>query len=52
MQSPDCQRLAHILDYCVEIEKTIARYGADFFALTMTQITSGPSRSPFCRLAS
>ena len=32
MQSPDCQRLAHILDYCVEIEKTIARYGADFFA--------------------
>ena len=32
MQSPDRQRLAHILDYCVEIEKTIARYGADFSA--------------------
>lgn len=30
MQSPDLQRLAHIADYCTEIEKTIARYGADF----------------------
>lgn len=30
MQSPDCQRLAHILDYCTEIEKTLARYGTDF----------------------
>lgn len=32
MQSPDLQRLAHILDYCAEIEKTIARYGKDFAA--------------------
>ena len=30
MLSPDLQRLAHIRDYCVEIEKTVARYGASF----------------------
>lgn len=30
MMQPDLQRLAHILDYCVEIEKTIRRYGNDF----------------------
>lgn len=30
MLPPDAQRLAHILDYCTEIEKTIARYGRDF----------------------
>lgn len=30
MQSPDIQRIKHIRDYCVEIEKTIARYGSDF----------------------
>ena len=30
MLLPDAQRLAHILDYCVEIEHTIARYGRDF----------------------
>ncbi len=30
MQSPDIQRLKHIRDYCLEIEKTIARYGNDF----------------------
>ncbi len=30
MQSPDIQRLKHIRDYCVEIEKTIARYGNEF----------------------
>lgn len=27
---PDLQRLAHIRDYCGEIERTIARYGNDF----------------------
>ena len=30
MQSPDLQRLCHIRDYCEEIRKTIARYGAEF----------------------
>lgn len=30
MLSPDLQRIAHIRDYCVEIEKTISRYGASF----------------------
>ncbi len=30
MQSPDIQRLKHIRDYCLEIEKTIVRYGNDF----------------------
>ena len=30
MLSPDLQRIAHILDYCVEIEKTIDRYGRSF----------------------
>ena len=30
MLSPDLQRIAHIRDYCVEIEKTIARYGVSF----------------------
>ena len=30
MLSPDLQRLEHIRDYCVEIEKTIARYGNSF----------------------
>ena len=30
MMQPDLQRLAHILDYCSEIEKTIQRYGNDF----------------------
>ena len=34
MQSPDIQRLAHIRDYCVEIEQTIARYGASFEAFS------------------
>lgn len=32
MLSPDLQRLAHICDYCVELEKTVARYGASFHA--------------------
>ena len=27
MQLPDLQRIAHIRDYCLEIEKTIERYG-------------------------
>ena len=31
MLPPDKQRLEHILDYCCEIEKTIARYGKVFF---------------------
>lgn len=30
MMSPDLQRIQHIRDYCVEIEKTIARYGDSF----------------------
>lgn len=30
MLPPDAQRLEHIRDYCVEIEKTIARYGNSF----------------------
>lgn len=30
MLSPDLQRIAHIRDYCVEIEKTIERYGRSF----------------------
>lgn len=30
MLPPDIQRLKHIRDYCLEIEKTIARYGNDF----------------------
>lgn len=30
MLPPDKQRLEHILDYCCEIEKTIARYGKEF----------------------
>ena len=34
MMQPDLQRLAHIRDYCSEIERTIARYGklTDFLA--------------------
>lgn len=30
MLSPDLQRIKHIYDYCVEIEKTILRYGNSF----------------------
>lgn len=30
MMSPDLQRIKHIRDYCVEVEKTVARYGASF----------------------
>ena len=30
MEQPDIQRLEHIRDYCKEIKKTIARYGASF----------------------
>ena len=32
MLSPDLQRIAHIRDYCMEIEKTIERYGRSFEA--------------------
>lgn len=32
MLPPDLQRLAHIQDYCVEIQNTIKRYGNDFTA--------------------
>ena len=28
--SPDLQRLKHIRDYCIEISKTVARYGNSF----------------------
>ncbi|MCR4615112.1 MAG: DUF86 domain-containing protein [Clostridiales bacterium] len=34
MLSPDLQRLAHIKDYCVEIERTVERYGNSFEAFT------------------
>ena len=27
---PDLQRIRHMRDYCIEIEKTIARYGKEF----------------------
>lgn len=27
MQSPDLKRIAHIRDYCTEVEQTIKRYG-------------------------
>lgn len=30
MLPPDLQRIKHIRDYCIEIEKTIARYGNSF----------------------
>ena len=30
MLSPDLQRIKHIRDYCIEVEKTIARYGDSF----------------------
>jgi uncharacterized protein with HEPN domain len=30
MLLPDLQRIRHIRDYCVEIEKTITRYGNSF----------------------
>jgi len=30
MMLPDVQRISHIRDYCVEIQKTIERYGNDF----------------------
>lgn len=30
MMSPDLQRIKHIRDYCVEIQKTINRYGDNF----------------------
>lgn len=30
MLPPDAQRLEHIRDYCIEIEKTIGRYGNSF----------------------
>ena len=38
MKSPDLQRLAHIRDYCLEIEKTINRYGRSFDAFSILQI--------------
>lgn len=30
MTQPDYQRLQHIRDYCVAIQKTIDRYGKDY----------------------
>lgn len=30
MQSPDMQRIKHIRDYCIEIQKTIERYGNSY----------------------
>lgn len=37
MLPPDAQRLEHIRDYCVEIEKTILRYGKTFAAFDSDQ---------------
>ena len=42
MQSPDRQRLAHILDYCVEIEKTIVRTPLKKCSLTADDGASPP----------
>ena len=30
MLSPDLQRIVHILEYCEDVQKTIARFGASF----------------------
>lgn len=30
MQSPDLQRISHILGYCERIQRTISRYGCSF----------------------
>lgn len=35
MLSPDLQRIAHIRDYCIEIENTIQRYGKSFEAFSL-----------------
>ena len=35
MMQPDLQRLAHIRDYCREIEMTVERYGKDFAIFDM-----------------
>ena len=32
MTQPDLQRIAHIRDYCEEIQKTVERYGSTFEA--------------------
>ena len=50
MLSPDLQRIKHIRDYCVEVERTIARYGNSFDILIMTPTISALFRSAFCRL--
>ena len=34
MNSPDMQRIEHILEYCKEAEKTVQRYGKDFAIFT------------------
>ena len=52
MLPPDKQRLEHILDYCCEIEKTIARYGSDFAIFDRDGTTSALSPSAFCKSAS
>ena len=49
MLPPDAQRLAHIRDYCLEIRKTIERYGESFEPLTATLITNAPCPSAFYR---
>ena len=38
MMSPDLQRILRIRDYCLEIQKTISRYGNDFKFLTAMEI--------------
>ena len=38
MLQPDRQRLEHIRDYCIEIKKTIIRYGESFEAFCILQI--------------
>lgn len=38
MMSPDLQRILRIRDYCLEIQKTISRYGNDFQIFTAMEI--------------
>ena len=51
MLSPDLQRIRHIYDYCVEIEKTILRYGNSFEVFDTMQINSVPYPFPLCKSA-
>ena len=50
MLSPDLQRIKHIRDYCVEVERTIARYGNSFDIFDHDPDYQRLFRSAFCRL--